>query len=110
MRRRLRVLGLVAGLLCGVAIASGGAASSGALTARREPAVIATRAHAVVAPLTTRTGRDRLPPLVAVLAALVLVAAGSSWADRPRSSPRRVEVASLLGPSRAPPPIQNLAF
>jgi hypothetical protein len=72
---------------------------------------MATRAHPAVTPLSSaRTTRDRLTSLVAVLAALTLVAAATTGADRPRSGPRLVEVASTRAPSRAPPAPQNLAF
>ena len=110
MHRRLCAFALVAVLVCGVALTAGGAGASPSST-RREPAVMTARPHPTLATLTTsRTTRDRLPSLLAVLAALVLVGTGTRRADRPLATPRLVDVGSANAPSRAPPAPQNFAF
>jgi hypothetical protein len=112
MHRRLRALAVVVLAVSVLAVVSSVVArSDGTPAPRREAAVMAARTGGAVIPLTTsRSTRERLPTLVAVLAALVLASTVTRRTERPSSAPRHTEVASTQAPSRAPPAPQNLAF
>jgi hypothetical protein len=111
MHGRLRALGLVVLVVCGLTLSSTGVGHlDTAGSATGEAAVMAGRVLAPARQLTPRPTGERLLSVVAVLAAVVLGTALRRGTDRPRALLRLGQAASTPAPSRAPPAPQNLAF
>jgi hypothetical protein len=111
MHGRLRAIGVVVLVVCGLALASGVAGQPDEQAAPgHHSALVAGWAHLARQPVPTRPTRSRLPSLVALLAALLLAVRVGRRSDRPRALLRLAEAASIRAPSRAPPALQNVAF